>query len=81
MQKQGFGENYKYPHDYGGFVRESYMPETYEKKHSFIIQKTLVMRRKSRKDLFNYGKTIKIILEIFFPMLTQLNLIEIFFTL
>ncbi len=33
MQKQGFGENYKYPHDYGGFVRESYMPETYE-KHS-----------------------------------------------
>ncbi len=39
------------------------------------------MRRKSRKDLFNYGKTIKIILEIFFPMLTQLNLIEIFFTL
>jgi putative ATPase len=31
MKKQGYGENYKYPHDFGGFVKEKYMPQNYEK--------------------------------------------------
>jgi putative ATPase len=30
MEKQGYGNNYKYPHDFGGFVKENYMPKKYE---------------------------------------------------
>jgi putative ATPase len=33
MKKEGYGENYKYPHDYPGhFVSESYFPEGVKKK-------------------------------------------------
>ncbi len=27
MKKWGYGEGYLYPHDYGGFVKESYLPD------------------------------------------------------
>lgn len=30
MKKQGYGKNYKYPHDFGGYVKEKYMPKNYE---------------------------------------------------
>lgn len=36
MKKQGYGKNYKYPHDFGGFVKEKYMPENYEKIKFYI---------------------------------------------
>ncbi|MGM0639925.1 MAG: replication-associated recombination protein A [Thermotogota bacterium] len=30
MKKQGYGNNYKYPHDFGGYIKEKYMPENYK---------------------------------------------------
>ncbi len=30
MKKQGYGDNYKYPHDFGGYVKEKYMPGNYQ---------------------------------------------------
>ncbi|PNR95760.1 replication-associated recombination protein A [Petrotoga sp. 9PWA.NaAc.5.4] len=45
MQKQGFGLNYKYPHDYGGFVKESYMPEGFEKLQFFTPKDIGVEKR------------------------------------
>jgi putative ATPase len=58
MQKQGFGEGYKYPHDYGGFVRESYMPEGFENVHFFTPKEVGIEKRiKERlKDLWKDKK-------------------------
>jgi putative ATPase len=58
MKKQGFGEGYKYPHDYGGFVRESYMPEGFEKIQFFIPKEVGIEKRiKERlKDLWKDKK-------------------------
>ena len=58
MQKQGFGENYKYPHDYNGFVRESYMPITYEKTQ-FYLPKDIGYEKKIKERLIQLWKNYK----------------------
>ena len=36
MEKQGYGKNYKYAHDYGGFVKDNYMPDGLESLQFFF---------------------------------------------
>ena len=58
MEKQGFGQGYKYPHDYGGFVRESYMPEGFENTQFYTPKEIGIEKRiKERlKDLWKDKK-------------------------
>jgi putative ATPase len=58
MERQGFGEGYKYPHDYGGFVRESYMPEGFENTQFYTPKEIGIEKRiKERlKDLWKNKK-------------------------
>ncbi|MFN3195498.1 MAG: replication-associated recombination protein A [Chlorobiota bacterium] len=35
MKSEGFGKDYKYPHDFGGFVEQNYFPEGKEKRYFY----------------------------------------------
>lgn len=58
MEKQGYGKGYKYPHDYGGFVRESYMPEGYEDTQ-FFIPKDIGVEKRIKERLKELWKNKK----------------------
>ncbi|GAB6189136.1 hypothetical protein JCM30566_08750 [Marinitoga arctica] len=36
MKNKGYGKNYNYPHDFGGFIKESYLPENLKNEKIYI---------------------------------------------
>lgn len=39
MKNKGYGKNYKYPHDFGGFVKDTYLPENLKNKQFYFPSK------------------------------------------
>nr|WP_303048673.1 MULTISPECIES: hypothetical protein [unclassified Marinitoga] len=35
MKNKGYGKEYKYPHDFGGFIKDTYLPDKLENKQFF----------------------------------------------
>ncbi|HOO74283.1 MAG TPA: replication-associated recombination protein A [Tepiditoga sp.] len=57
-EKQGIGVGYKYPHDFGGFVQQQYMPEGIENK-VFYKPKNNIREQKILEKLTKIWKNIK----------------------
>jgi putative ATPase len=50
MEKQGYGVQYKYPHSYNGFIKESCMPQGLENK-IFFSPKEIGFEKKIKERL------------------------------